>query len=131
MRVTFLGQNSPDKYSGGRFHAWMMAEAAAFTGHEVRFVTDYKPYFYDDFSAYRHHRDIRIDRVPLLKSGGWDIPGHDCDVLVVVPHAAWTPYYYLRARLFAARRRARLVMVNFETPNWFNSLAPTPRDAEE
>ncbi|MCH7960049.1 MAG: glycosyltransferase family 4 protein [Candidatus Hydrogenedentes bacterium] len=27
MRVTFLGQNSPDKFSGGRCHAWMTAEA--------------------------------------------------------------------------------------------------------
>ncbi|MCH7908993.1 MAG: cold shock domain-containing protein [Candidatus Hydrogenedentes bacterium] len=132
MRITFLGQNSPDKFSGGRYHAWMMAEAAAYMGHDVDFVTDHKPIFYDDFADFPRHSNVNIHLRPVLQQTGWDLPDHACDVLVVVPHTgSRTPYFYIRARLFAARKRARLVMINFESPNWFNALAPEPRDVAQ
>ncbi|MCH7960530.1 MAG: glycosyltransferase [Candidatus Hydrogenedentes bacterium] len=131
MRITFLGQNSPDKFSGGRYHAWMMAEAAAYMGHDVDFVTDHKPIFYEDFAEFPRHANVNLHLRPVLQQTGWDLPDHACDVLVVVPHGTWTPYFYIRARLFAARKRARLVMINFESPNWFNALAPVPRDVAQ
>ena len=131
MRVMFLGQNSPDKFSGGRYHAWMMAEAAAYMGHEVLFVTDNKPIFYEDFSKFPGHREVKISRRPVLEEKGWDLPDWPCRVLVVIPHGKPTQYFYSRAREFAEKRRARLVMINFESGNWFNALSPTKRDESQ
>jgi glycosyltransferase involved in cell wall biosynthesis len=132
MRVTFIGQNSPDKFSGGRYHAWMMAEAAAYMGHDVLFVTDNKPFFYDDFSSFSHHQDVKICLRPVLKDHGWDLPKHKCNIIVAIPHGKLTtPHYYLKARLFAMQRQARLIMINFESANWFNAMSPTKRDPAE
>jgi glycosyltransferase involved in cell wall biosynthesis/cold shock CspA family protein len=129
-QVTFLGQNSPDKFSGGRYHAWMMAEAAASLGYHVRFITDNRPFFYDEFDRFPAHREIELVRRPILRTG-WSFPPGPCDILVVVPHTVYTPYYYYRARQLALESGARLIMVNFESANWFNALSPVKRPEME
>lgn len=128
MHITFIGQNSPDKFSGGRYHAWLMAEATAYMGHEVVFVTDNKPLFYDDCATCPAHDEIEICIRPVLRPEGWNLPRHRCDILVVIPHGAPTPEFYKRAELFSQQTRASMVMVNFETGNWFNTFSPTKRD---
>ena len=131
MKVTFLGQNSPDKFSGGRYHAWMMAEATASLGYDVLFVTDHKPYFYDDFAIFPQHERIRLHLVSILADNGWSMPDYPCDVFIVIPHAKWTPTYYRLARQYAMDQKAPLIMINFESANWFNEFSPVQRGLEQ
>ena len=47
MKIAFLGQNSSNKYSGGRQHALIMAETFAYLGYEVDYFTNNKQIFID------------------------------------------------------------------------------------
>ncbi len=60
LNVVMFAQNSPTEFSGGRYHSWMMAEAMAHAGHRVSYVTNNLPVFYGDFTAFPHHRDVRL-----------------------------------------------------------------------
>jgi len=125
MRVAIFAQNSSTEYSGGRYHSWMMAEALALAGHEVYYISDNKPVFYDDFSELPNHKDIRLK----ITNRFWlKLPGEKFDIVVLVPGMSFISYYYYRVLHFSKRRHAKLILLNFETPNWFNLLSPYKRD---
>ncbi len=130
MRITILGQNSKRFFSGGRLYAWFLAEAAAFMGHEVTYITNNRPAFYNDFSNFPAHNKIRIITKPLMDDL-WDMPTIESDILLVVPHGTWTPIFYLKARQFAYENKIPLILLNFESGNWFNELSHTKRDLSD
>ncbi len=129
MRIAVFARNGPSTYSGGRYASLMMAEALALAGHETHYITDNRPIFYDDFSPLPAHAEVL-----LHVSGDFvsDLPEGDFDIVVLVPHLPIknrkNTFLFTAARMFAGERGAKLVLLNFETPNWFNSLSPTPRD---
>jgi glycosyltransferase involved in cell wall biosynthesis len=108
-------------YSGGRFYAWILAEALADIGHNVTFWGDVEPIFVRDFEDYPRHRSIRFHNGKQ--------PTH-CrfEFVVVVPHMGRPHAFYPEALAVAARDKARLALINFETPNWFNKYSPEPRN---
>lgn len=125
MRIVFIGRNSAKEYSGGRYHAWMMAEALAAAGHEVCFVTNERPIFHDDFAAFPAH-----DRVKLVLSDDFvtNLTWKRFDWLFLIPHRDRRPDFFLKAEFFARSRKARMATLSFETPNWFNDMAPVQHD---
>ena len=125
MKIAIFAQNSATQYSGGRYHSWMMAEALAQANHDVHYVTNNKPVFYDDFFMYPHHQDIHV----WIRPEFWfNLPKGNFDIVVLIPSMDKNPAFYYKVLYFAEARRARLVLLNFETPNWFNSLSPVERD---
>jgi glycosyltransferase involved in cell wall biosynthesis len=120
MKIAIFMMNSSSEYSGGRYHAWIMAEALAWHDHEVSVVTNAVPVFYKDFSTYPKHKHIKVCLTPDFKS---DLPGEKIDVVVLIPHLEKKPDFFLRTVLFARKNRSRLIFLNFETPNWFNEYA--------
>lgn len=68
MKIAIIGENSKTDYSGGRFHAWLMAEAMAQRGYKTRYITNNLPVFYSDFSAYPNHKQIEIAFEPNIGS---------------------------------------------------------------
>jgi len=126
MHVVFFMTNTPLGYSGGRYHAVLMAEALSATGHEVTICTNNKPVFFDEFEQLPAHDSIRI----LLSSSIAAKPEGNVDVVVVVPHGGPAPWLYDRALCFARECEARVVLLNFESPNWFNTYSPEPRDPD-
>lgn len=124
-RIAIVGWNSATQYSGGRYHAWMMAEALAHGGHHVTYVTNNTPIFARDFETYPHHRDIRVHHTANFRSG---MPHYDFDVVILVPHPHRDPGFSIKVDAFVRTRHARFATLNFETPNWFNAMAPVPRD---
>lgn len=129
--VVFMGLNSATNFSGGRYHAWLMAEAAAEMGWQVSFITNNYPVFYDDFSdksLFPYHDRIQMHIRPLLK-GAVDVAAIDasCDVLVVVPCGDNADHVYDCAIAFATCHQAKTVLLNFESPNWFNAFSPVKR----
>lgn len=124
MRIALFGLNSATSFSGGRYHAWMMAEALAYAGHDVCYVTNNRPFFYDDFASFPRHRDVELHISPDLRA---ELPEGSFDVVFMVPHSTAGMSPFLSAALFGRERGARLALLNFESANWFNALAPEPR----
>jgi glycosyltransferase involved in cell wall biosynthesis len=102
----------------------MMAEALAIAGHEVHYISNNKPIFYDDFSMYPNHDDINFCHTPDFQT---DIPEGNFDIVFLIPSMSLDSEFYVRALFFTRSREAKLVLLNFETPNWFNSLSPEKR----
>jgi glycosyltransferase involved in cell wall biosynthesis len=125
MKIAFWGMNSSTDYSGGRYHAWMMAEALASRGHSVSFFTNTEPIFITDFLPYPRHESIRILLLNGLRMEGLC---EQFDIVVIVPHLAYTDSFFGAARQFARQTHAKLVLLNFETGNWVNEVSPFKRD---
>lgn len=110
-------------YSGGRLLALGMAEGIAMAGAEVDFVTNNVPVMYEEFGTFSrvHLRPVGFDRLQAHVD-------KNVDVVVVVPHLRDVD---LHARWAGHARDcgAKLVLLNFETPNWFNKVSPNKRNA--
>ncbi|MEM8617259.1 MAG: glycosyltransferase, partial [Pseudomonadota bacterium] len=125
MRVVVFSQNNPGVYSGGRYHALMLAEALAHGGHDVHYITNALPVFFKDFEAFPHHTRIRTT---ITENFVVDLAGEEIDAIVVTPGRSDHPVYYNAARMAALWSGAQIFLINFESGNWFNSLAPQARD---
>ncbi|MCH8332685.1 hypothetical protein IIC65_02035, partial [Candidatus Sumerlaeota bacterium] len=127
MRIAIFVTTPANTYSGGRYHSLMLAEALALGGHEVHYVTDNLPIFHEDLALYPDHEKILIHLTPDFSGG---LPAGNFDAVVLIPGTSDTSFY-LRTRLFALERMARLVFLNFESGNWFNALSPVKRSLAE
>ncbi len=124
MNIVIAGRNSASEYSGGRYHAWMMAEALAHAGHDISVWTDNIPVIQNDFSLYPAHHSIKIFKSPHFSEPSSIKP----KIVILVPHPGQDAFFN-KVILYAKKHRSRLILLNFETPNWYNSLSPQPKDA--
>ena len=60
MNIHIICENSNKDFSGGRIHAWTIAEALALEGVDVNFITNNIPVFYSDFNYLKNHDDIKV-----------------------------------------------------------------------
>ena len=125
MKVAIMSTMPPNTYSGGRYDAWTMAEGLAEKGNEVYFITNSHPIFYDDFKEYEKHLSICLIITPDFEV---EIEEDILDYVVLIPNQDKNNYFYVMCRNFAKKKKAKLVLRNFESPNWFNKYAPVPRD---
>lgn len=123
MRVRILCRLPAQGYSGGRLHALTMAEALALAGAEVDILADAVPEMYAEFRAFSR---VKLRTTDLRNLSPW--ADRSIDVVVVVP--AINDYFchgeFVR---HAIECRAKIVLLNFESPNWFNAVSPFKRDA--
>lgn len=117
MNITFFAKNMEQGYSGGRYHSWLMAEALAMSGHSVTYITNCVPEFISDCRL-----NPAFGKVKMIINGDWRqmSPSERQDIVVVVPHLAYLDGFFSLASDFAEEHDAKLVLLNFETPNWFN-----------
>lgn len=130
-RVVFYGINSSQGFSGGRYYAWLLAEALAEAGWDVAYITTERPMFCDDFAdtaLFPAHDKIQLHLCPIRGSRECVLPDIPCDILFIVPHSGDDTAMYKRGLRFAAKQRARVALLSFEPPNWFNALAPVQRN---
>lgn len=125
LNIALCGGMPEQGYSGGRYHAWIMAESLAAAGHSVTVFTNTKPGFSSDFEALPSHGTITIS------AGALSVPFSTADaafdIVVLVPDQHSGLDYYLNAVCLARDSGAQLVLLNFESPNWFNALSPVTR----
>jgi glycosyltransferase involved in cell wall biosynthesis len=122
--VCICGAHLSRGYSGGRYHAWILGEALAAGSCAVTLWTTAVPEYAADFENYPAHRHIRSHLDPEFLNP----PRGAFDWVVVIPDRGSPLTVYERWLLFAFRHRARLALLNFESPNWFNALSGTPAD---
>jgi hypothetical protein len=124
LDIAVVSTNNPTDYSGGRYHGLMLAFAAAAGGAHVRYLTDRRPVFLADLAGLAPGR-VGIEIVEDWRS---DLADGPLDYVVVVPTGVFHPAFYAAALGLAAGSGARLVLVNFESADWFNVSSPVPRD---
>ena len=124
MRVRFLGTMPVAGYSGGRLLALTMAESLAMTGETVDFLVNNIPEMYDEFKSFSRLNLIKADFDNLSP---W--VDRSIDIVIIIPgqghifkHGEWTRH--------AIECHAKIVLLNFEPPNWFNKVSPYKRDEE-
>ncbi|MBN1932351.1 MAG: glycosyltransferase family 4 protein [Desulfobacterales bacterium] len=124
LNILVILINPLSGYSGGRYHAWIMAEGIAKCNHKVFVWTNAVPAFINDFNYFPAHNsiklqiDVNFEKPPLCPF----------DIIIVVPHTGRPYDFYYKAYLIAKRYKSRLILLNFETPNWFNNLSPEQRN---
>lgn len=124
MRVRFISTMPRSGYSGGRLLALTMAEALATTGVDVEFIVDEIPEMYQEF---RPFSSVSLRPLDFANLSPW--ADRSVDITVIVPvqgsvalHGEWTRH--------AVECRSAIVLLNFESPNWFNAVSPYPRPVE-
>lgn len=122
MRIGFVGSMPPRVYSGGRLVAISFAESLAANGNDVTFYTSTFPRMAREFSSFSKLK-YDVGTLEIGRSFQWA----GFDWIVIVPqmgkremHAHWAEE--------ARRCGARVALLNFESPNWFNSLSNASRD---
>jgi glycosyltransferase involved in cell wall biosynthesis len=125
LTVAIFISNPKGIYSGGRYFGLILAESLALLGHEVHYVTNRLPVFWDDFNGLDSHIDINV-----LFDWGKSIEKlpERLDLVIVVPGTSDNSFYD-SAMCVAISRNARVCLLNFESENWFNSYAPEKRPA--
>ncbi len=112
--VCLTAMNSPLGYSGGRYHAWMLAEALAEAGLDVTYWTDATPLISRDFRSYPNHHKIKLHVDPFFNHP----PRRHFDFGWMVPHQSHT-WIFRRWIDFFINGADRRLLLNFETPNWY------------
>ena len=125
LSVTLFATNDPKNYSGGRYHALIMAYALASAGCRVTVVTDHVPTFDRDLAPLAPN-GIRYVLAPDFRSG---IDVQPQDWVILVPTSLFLPDFYEAAADYCAKAGARMALLNFESANWYNAVSPHPRDA--
>jgi len=126
MNLVIFMQNPRFGYSGGRYHALILAEAFASRGHNAWILSNTRTEVFEDLNNLPDHNRINFI---VTKRFNHLLYIDRADIVLIVPSMAKDESLYMRASECAAMNSARLVLLNFESPNWFNSLSPTPRDS--
>lgn len=109
-------------YSGGRYHALLIAYAMAHHGARVSVVVNDYPASCADL------QNITDRPVEYILSNDF-VPAdvvRDFDYVFVAPTGAFYPAFYSCAEQVTSRCNATPVLINYESGNWFNRLVPTP-----
>ena len=125
MNAIVYGINDSISFSGGRLHAWFIAEALAELGFGVFYITNAVPAFYDDFSLYPKHSTIKIININNTKELNYI---DNCKLFFLIPDFDSKWYFYGQAVRLSLKFKSILILVSFETPNWFNIVSLNNRN---
>ena len=118
MKIAIIGRMGK-YYSGGRYHAWMWAESLAYMGNEVFFITNDEPIYTRDTMAAKENNKLHLIIESNFEN---DIEGiTELDYVVMIPHRSTKTDFYYQVRNYSLKTNAKLVLLNFESPNWMNS----------
>lgn len=112
-------------FSGGRYHGSMLAEALAEFCDEVVVWSNNVPSWHGELGGFPNH-----GKVTYWVNDYMARPEGDFDYVVIVPDASIKPGMYYLALEAAQDFDAKTIFVNFESPNWFNSMSPVARPYE-
>lgn len=117
LKVAIIGSLPAKGYSGGRCHAWVMAEALAHKGNQVYVVTNHLPQFSKDFELYPNHEQIQV----ILTGDFYSFESIEksLDYVICVPGLNEGKKFYNACLNLAVSTNARFAFINFETPNWY------------
>lgn len=125
FKIAFVCKNVKDKYSGGRIHALTLAYGLCDIGNKVDYYTNIKPIFDNDLSKKKYSSSFNYI---TNKFFNWKNLDSDYDIVFVIPHLksrlsfVIDPKFYGFCKKLAHNSLARMVFLDFESPNWFQSI---------
>lgn len=125
-KVAILATMPKNGYSGGRYHALIMALAFAVGGHKVHFFTNNVPEMWSQVVGHNYSKATNVTFELFSEVAQKDLVTRAFDLVVCVPGSSYSEVYRLAIKL-AKSNEARLSIINFESGNWFNSLSPVKR----
>jgi len=127
MNIAIYTKNAPNTYSGGRFYTMFLAIAAA-NRHNLFYVSNVKPIFTRDFIKYDSYKNINF----IINENFYFDKNTSLDIILIVPDLTqdkvWFKHFYLRTIKKAYQDNAKILFINFETPNWFNKISSSKKD---
>ena len=123
--VAIVGRNGRDGYSGGRYHSWMQALALVRAGYRTYYVTNEVPTFVLDLRRFSEFQKLRI---VLSRDFDEVLIEEKIKAVIVVPGMDTDERAYRWANRCRDEMGAQLVLLNFESPNFFNATSPVRRD---
>lgn len=120
MRVAVVARMPLRLYSGGRLTTLNYAASMASLGHEVSILTDNYPRMWRE---YRHVKGAKLVVTDLKRIRDFK----SYDAVILVPHLGNRDSLSSWAEA-VDRTKVVSALLNFETPNWFNSMATVQRD---
>ena len=118
--VAIIGKMPADGYSGGRYHAWVMAEALAHNGNQTYVITNNLPQFSKDFEIYPNHKKIQVILTKDFYS--FELAEKKLDYVICLPGVTEGKRFYDACLNLAVSKSARFAFINFETPNWYHDV---------
>jgi glycosyltransferase involved in cell wall biosynthesis len=109
-------------FSGGRYHGTILAEAMADFCDEVVVWSNNMPPWSGDLAYSPNHHKVSYWIDDFLQA-----PAGDFNYVVVLPDGSSNPSMYYQVFEKAKSCNAKTAFLNFESPNWFNALSPTPK----
>ena len=100
-------------YSGGRYHAWMIALSLV-KNHNVDIYCDNTPIFKKDFKDYDDAKNLFFHQIKEFKN-----TQKKYDWSIIVPSRS-SMAFYKEIIITSDRIGSKKCFVNFETPNWYN-----------
>ena len=135
MKIAIWGKNSKVAYSGGRIHAWLMAEALVKNSHEVHYFTNNIPVFYKQYEVFENHKNINLHKHKWFNFTDLD---NDFDLIFLVPHLKsfrsfiYDDYFFYRKlKIMKRNNNCQIVKLDFESPNWITSIIPESRSLND
>jgi hypothetical protein len=122
MRVRFIGMMPTQGYSGGRLLSICLAESLATSNVDVDYCTNHIPEMYAEFKGFSKVK-FKVCDLNNLSS----LSDDNIDVVIIIPHQGGVSLHGEWTR-HAIECHAKIVLLNFESPNWFNALSPVKRD---
>ena len=124
MKIAVFATCPPGTFSGGRYHALMIAYVLAKRGHEAYFITNNDPVFNEDLKITSPENPVNI---VVTDSNFEALPTGTFDAVFVAPQMPRQPQFYKAAVRFARDAEAALFLINYESANWFNAFSPVKR----
>lgn len=129
FKIAIIGQMPAKGYSGGRYHAWIMAEALANEGNQVYMIINDIPEFSKDFEEYPNHDQIKV--VLIYDFYNFKFKESRLDYVICIPSIGKGARFYNACLHFAIEKEARFAFINFETPNWYEACTEIKRPEKD
>lgn len=125
-KIAIWGTNPKDIYSGGRYHALMLANALVKMEAKVTYITNTIPIFFNDLNSFESNSKIDFQ---ITEDFEQNIPINDFDIIFYIPRTGGFKSFDKNFKPFCdTNKKSKIILLNFESPNWFNSLSPTKRE---
>ena len=126
MKIAFFCLNHSNKFSGGRMHALMAAEALALKNN-VDFYSTAKPIFWNDFATINNHKNIKLIIDIFMRT-----QNKRYDIIIIVPHLSTKKlrlydkfiFYPQIQRTIKKNSNSKVFFIDFESPNWVEEVLP-------
>ncbi len=124
MRVAIIGFNLKDRYSGGRIHAWLIAQGLGLKNVAVDYYTNNIPVF---SSEYNYSENVNIVRINNL----YKYIFSEYQIVFIVPHLKSRKSFFIDRFIFypfayylKIKSNCKIIYIDFESPNWINEMLP-------